>query len=815
MKPPSAILVGSFCITLILGGFTASHWRNETRDADSKLRLALSNAADNTQALLSQRLQRFDLILRSVKGFYEGSDFVTRKEFKHYVQTLQLDSTKSGLQGVAIALRVGHADKERHLAEIRRRGASDYQIRPDGLRPEYTPIVLIEPANEANALALGFDIGTNPVARAALDKSLVTGEGVVTGLLGLAQDAGQKRPAIVMYMPLMKDGGPTVLGWVSGPFRIADVMQAIRPQLDPDIDIFIHDGPTATIDNQLYGTERKGSVLSEVRQLDVGGRQWTILIDAGTRFKAQHVDPDHWFMPLIGGVASVLLGYIFWLIGTGRARAIRLAQKMTHETHELHAAREAVLNAIPDLLFEVDGQGVVLDYRAGRNDFLAAPPETFLGKNFTDFLPVPAADTCLAALRQAGAAGYATGAIYSLPLAQGETWFELSVSAVPKTHDSVQRFIFLIRDITVRKESEAALLASNAKLQLLETCVARLNDIVLITEAEPFGAPGPRIVFVNDAFERRTGFKREEVIGKTPRILQGPKTDKMELGRIRKAMERWEPVRAELVNYTKSGAEYWIELDIVPISDPTGWFTHWVAVERDVTERKQTQLELQASLKDKTALLMEVHHRVKNNLQVITSLLRLESRRSKAAEVVDTLQNMQGRIQAMAQLYESIYRSGTFASIDLGTYLARIASQAFRSQAINPESISLELQMGSVLVGMDQATSAGLLLNELISNCLKHGFPNGRSGQILVALEAVRGNDQDSGDRWQLRVCDNGVGLPGDFEHRRTNSLGLQLAGDLSRQLGGRMDITSSPSEGTQFSVEFTAMVPAALVMPL
>ena len=129
----------------------------------------------------------------------------------------------------------------------------------------------------------------------------------------------------------------------------------------------------------------------------------------------------------------------------------------------------------------------------------------------------------------------------------------------------------------------------------LETSVSRLNDIVLITEAEPFDEPGPRIVFVNDAFVRRTGYSREEAIGKTPRILQGPNTQRTELDRMGAALRRWEPVRAELINYTKAGEEFWLELDIVPIANAEGWYTHWVAVERDVTERKLAEVVLRTS----------------------------------------------------------------------------------------------------------------------------------------------------------------------------------------------------------------------------
>ena len=140
------------------------------------------------------------------------------------------------------------------------------------------------------------------------------------------------------------------------------------------------------------------------------------------------------------------------------------------------------------------------------------------------------------------------------------------------------------------------------QLRLLETCVSRLNDIVLITEAEPQDEPGPRIVFVNDAFERRTGYSREEVLGKSPRFLQGPNTQRPELDRINVALKTWQPVRAELINYTKSGREFWIELDIVPIADSRGWFTHWVAVERDITERKLAEQALMESEQRYTAL---------------------------------------------------------------------------------------------------------------------------------------------------------------------------------------------------------------------
>jgi PAS domain S-box-containing protein len=142
-----------------------------------------------------------------------------------------------------------------------------------------------------------------------------------------------------------------------------------------------------------------------------------------------------------------------------------------------------------------------------------------------------------------------------------------------------------MQDITAQHEA-------SEHLRLLESSISRLNDMVLITDAEPIDEPGPRILYVNRAFERHTGYTREEVLGKSPRFLQGPGTQQAELRRIREALQLRQPVRVELINYKKSGEEFWVEIDIVPITDSRGWFTHLVAVERDITERKRAEQAL-------------------------------------------------------------------------------------------------------------------------------------------------------------------------------------------------------------------------------
>ena len=133
------------------------------------------------------------------------------------------------------------------------------------------------------------------------------------------------------------------------------------------------------------------------------------------------------------------------------------------------------------------------------------------------------------------------------------------------------------------------------QLRLLESVVLNTNDAVLITEAEPIDLPGPRIVYANDAFTRLTGYSLEEVLGQTPRLLQGAKTDHATLAQIRAALQTWQPIRIDLINYRKDGSEFWVDLSLVPVANEQGWFTHWISVQRDISDRKQTEVALQLS----------------------------------------------------------------------------------------------------------------------------------------------------------------------------------------------------------------------------
>lgn len=218
------------------------------------------------------------------------------------------------------------------------------------------------------------------------------------------------------------------------------------------------------------------------------------------------------------------------------------------------------------------------------------------------------------------------------------------------------------------------------------------------------------------------------------------------------------------------------------------------------------QESLRTALREKDALLKEIHHRARNNLMLITSLLRLETHQVDHAAARAVLEDMEHRIQSLAMLHEMLYHSNRVTDVDLGSHLAHVAEYLFRSLATARAGVRLRLEMTSVVVATPQAITCGLLVNELVTNALKHAFPNGRGGEVLVSLQPTKTpgpRPPAEGRRMYLTVRDDGVGLPPDFSLSTAHTVGLQLVVDLARQLHSRLE--TWPGPGAHFGVTFIA----------
>jgi predicted ATPase/two-component sensor histidine kinase/GAF domain-containing protein len=223
----------------------------------------------------------------------------------------------------------------------------------------------------------------------------------------------------------------------------------------------------------------------------------------------------------------------------------------------------------------------------------------------------------------------------------------------------------------------------------------------------------------------------------------------------------------------------------------------YVGAVMDVTAARRAEERLRDSLEDKDALLKEVHHRVKNNLQLVSSLLSLQASRAGAPANAELVAESRNRVRSMALVHENLYRAGDFSRVPMATHVQRLCAYLSSAYATVDQRVELTVEVSDLHLDIDRAISCGLIVNELVSNALKHAFPDGRAGTVRVALEPV------GGGRHVLTVHDDGVGLPAGTEVARADSLGLQLVRDLTEQLGGTLEVGRGP--GTHFSIVFEA----------
>jgi two-component sensor histidine kinase len=235
--------------------------------------------------------------------------------------------------------------------------------------------------------------------------------------------------------------------------------------------------------------------------------------------------------------------------------------------------------------------------------------------------------------------------------------------------------------------------------------------------------------------------------------------------------------------------QIWLEMYVYPSEYGLSIFF------RDITGRKRTEEQIRASLEEKELLLKEIHHRVKNNLQVVSSLLSLQAGSIKDKQVVDVLKESQNRVRSMALIHEKLYKSRDLSRIDFAEYIRTLADNLFRSYRIDRNTVTLRLDIDNLSMGIDIAIPCGLIINELISNSLKHAFPGGRMGEIYIRFYSV------ADKRLELIIGDDGVGLPEDFDFQKTESLGFQLVNILTEQLQGTIKVGND--KGTEFSIKF------------
>jgi PAS domain S-box-containing protein len=377
-------------------------------------------------------------------------------------------------------------------------------------------------------------------------------------------------------------------------------------------------------------------------------------------------------------------------------------------------------------------------------------------------------------------------------------WGSGTLSVMSDGSGAVQGFVKVMRDLTSRKKADQRLRDSEERFRLF---VENVTDYALVQVD-----PERNISGWNTGAERSFGYSEEEIVGKPMNVLFTPE-DVAKGDPDRDFDEALAAGRAEYERWLvrKDGSRFWARWVTTPMYDEGGQLRGFAKVLHDETQRKEAQDQQRKALEEKNALLQEVHHRVKNNLQVISSLLSLQADRLENPQTLAVLEDTQSRVAAIAAIHEQLYASKDLSSIEFGPYLQTLVRGLFEFHGANKDRIVLNIEATDVVLNVQQAMPLGLIVNELVINALKHAFPQNRSGVIAVSLSyaaasAVGGNPVQD-DLVQLKVEDNGVGLPPDKDISQVQSMGFNLVNLLVQQLHGTLEV--SHGSGLSATVTF------------
>jgi PAS domain S-box-containing protein len=451
-------------------------------------------------------------------------------------------------------------------------------------------------------------------------------------------------------------------------------------------------------------------------------------------------------------------------------------------------------------IFMLDPDGNVLTWNDGVARMKGYSANEIIGQNFSRFFTPEevAAGHPAQELRIAEAEGKFEDEGWRVRRDGSRFFANILITPLRDKNGSLRGFSKLTRDITERRAAEELLRKSEKDLRQLADAMPQIVWTAL--------ASG-EIDYCNHQWWEYTGSSGDDAPGPehVAPILH-PDDVPAYLSVRKNAMAAGVPFEIQCRFRNRHTGEYrWHLGRALPLRGETGEIGKWVGTFTDIDDHKRLSEELERrveertealrrSLVETTTLLKEVHHRVKNNLQVICSLLSMQIACSQGDEFARPLNDAHSRVLAMSLIHEQIYQSDTLADLDFGEYIALLSERLFSTYCVDPNRIQLKLSVEPILLTMHQAIPCGLILNELISNSLKHGFSDGRSGFISITLRKLENRHVE------LALCDNGIGFPADFRWENSSSLGMQVVTTLIRQLRGDLTVTGDGGASFRFS---------------
>ncbi len=538
------------------------------------------------------------------------------------------------------------------------------------------------------------------------------------------------------------------------------------------------------------------ALVAKIRIGNADEREWTYIRKDGSRF------PAIVSVTALRDAQDAIIGYL--LIGTDNT-AHKQAEKAVLSTEALQTA---IFNSANFSSIATDAKGVIQIFNVGAERMLGYTAAEVMNK----ITPADISDP-----QEVIARAEALSIELGTPITPGfealvfkaargiEDIYELtyfrkdgsrfpavvSVTALRDAHEAIIGYLLIGTDNTARKQVEEERMKLDQRLRDQQFYTRSLieSNIDAIMTTDPQGI----ITDVNKQMEVLTGCTRDELIGAS---FKNYFTDpELAEAAIKRALIEKKVTDYELTARARDGKETVVSYNATTFYDRDRTLQGVFAAARDVTERKSANDKLKNALNEKEMLLKEVYHRVKNNLQVVSSLINLQAKNVSNEATLELLKQSADRIKAMALLHEKLYQSKDLTRIDFNEYIHSLVDHLLFSYGGHSGKIKISMSIDEVYFDVDTAIPCGLIINELLSNALQHAFPDDRYGKIDIGFTQEH-------DEFILTITDNGIGFPVDLDFKKSASLGLQLVATLTSQLMGQM--TLEQTAGCKFTLRFT-----------
>ncbi|MBF0505453.1 MAG: CHASE domain-containing protein [Nitrospirae bacterium] len=848
-----------FAVILVLGVALSIIVSVLSYYADKKtLQAEFSEAAENRYSALRREIDSDLFVLTSLQALYytSGKD-VGRSDFRNF--TNHILKQHASIQALEWIPWLQDSRREAYERAARREGFPDFQLteriaqgkmKRAEKRKEYFPAYFVEPY-KGNEIALGFDLASNHERLEALEIARKTGEIRATGRITPVQET-KSQFGFIVFAPIYRKEAlinsdrarwDNLKGFALGVFRISDIAEKATHYLKPEgVDFFIYDSsapekerflyahPSRTRKTPLLNQDQPETDLINIKTIEVAGRKWMAVYAATPDFIAARSSRRPWGFLLAGLAFTGLVGGFFFIV--------------SHAEHLLTESKQRLIDIIdffPDPTFVVDNDKKVIVWNIaieamtgvckaeiiGQGDYAYTVP--FYGKRTKQLLDLlDERDADIAAkykdIREKGNVLYAE---VFCPALYGGKGAYVWATAAPLFDEKGIRVggIETIRDITDQVKAKEALRKAYTEVEMkVQERTAELNaantaltaEIIERKQADEALQESERkyrtliettdtgfvildknglVLDANAEYVRLAGHQRlEDILGRSVMEWTAGHDCARNAAEVKKCFEEGSVRNLNIDYIDKDGKITPIEINATVVGRGKDLLV--VTLCRDITERKKAVELMKQSLKEKEALLREIHHRVKNNMAVVSSLLSLQSETIENATVRSLFRESQQRVKSMALVHEKLYQTKDLSSINFEEYIKSIISEIIGLYRIDTGTITMEINIEDIELDLEAAVPCGLIINELLTNALKYAFPDNRSGVLSVHFTKAE-------DTYTLSIKDNGVGLPGGLDYKEARTLGLQLVNVLTRQLRGTFQIKSD--EGTEAIVTFKA----------